>query len=112
MNGLGSKNSVCLVDFGAGNDGDEIYKLITWNMVLRAGGITGVQVWSKRKEFCNLATAFNNRNKTNIGLVSLLNIMYHKMYDDRLQCLYLLSSFYRTQVKQKQLEIKSQNRDL
>ena len=34
--------------------------------------------------------------------------MHHEMCGDRLQCLYLLSSFCRTQVKQKQLEIKSQ----
>ena len=62
MDGLGSNNSGCLVNFGIDDDGDETYKLITWNMVLR-GGITGVQVWSKRKEFRNLASAFNNRKK-------------------------------------------------
>ena len=104
IDGLGSKNSGCLINFGNDDDGDLIHKLITWNMVLM-GGITGIQVWSDRKEFRNLSTAFNNRKKTNIGLVSLLNVMYYELYGDRLQCMYLMSCFYRTQLKQKQLEL-------
>jgi len=106
MDGLGTKNSGCLINLGNDNDGDPIYKLITWNMVLK-GGITGIQVWSERKDFRNLATAFNNRKKTNIGLISLLNVMYYEMYGDRTQCMYLISCFYRTQLKQKQLEYKN-----
>ena len=106
MDGLGTKNSGCLINFGDDDDGDPIYKLVTWNMVLK-GGISGIQVWSERTEFRNLATAFNNRKKTNIGLVSLLNAMYYEMFGDRMQCMYLISCFYRTQLKQKQLEIKS-----
>ena len=106
MDGLGSKNSGCLINFGNDDDGDPIYKLITWNMVLK-GGITGIQVWSERNEFRNLATAFNNRKKTNIGLISLLNVMYYEMFGDRTQCMYLISCFYRTQLKQKQVELKN-----
>ena len=48
MDGLGSNNSGCLIDFGVDDDGDQIYKLVTWNMVLK-GGVTGVQVWSQQK---------------------------------------------------------------
>ena len=106
MDGLGRNNSGCLINFGEDDDGDTIYKLVTWNMVLK-GGMSGIQVWSERTEFRNLATAFNNRKKTNIGLVSLLNAMYIEMFGDRVQCMYLISCFYRTQLKQKQLEIKS-----
>ena len=69
------------------------------------GGVTGVQVWSQQKEFRNLATIFNNRKKTNQGLISLINVMYYEMCGDRLQCINLLPSFYRTQLKQKQLEL-------
>ena len=100
MDGLGTKNSGCLVDFGFDNNNDNILKLITWNMVLK-GRVTGLQVWSQRKDIRNLGTAFNNRKKTNIGLVSLLNAMYYEMYGDRLQCMFLVSYFYRTQLKQK-----------
>ena len=100
MDGLDSKNSGCLVDFGFDNDKDKILKLITWNMVLK-GRIAGLQVWSQRKDFRNLGTAFNNRKKTNIGLVSLLNAMYYEMYGDRFQCMFLVSCFYRTQLKHK-----------
>ena len=89
------KNSGCLINFGVDDDGDQMYKLVTWNMVLK-GGVTGVQVWSQRKEFRNLATVFNNRKKTNQGLVSLINVMYYEIYGDRPQCINLLSPFYRT----------------
>ena len=93
MDGLGSKNSGCLIHFGEDDDCDPIYKLITWNMVLK-GRINGIQVWSERTEFRNLSTAFNNRKKTNIGLVSLLNAMYFELFGDTMQCMYLLSCFY------------------
>ena len=38
--------------------------------------------------------------------MSLLNGMYFEISGDRTQCMYLLSYFYRTQMKQKQLEVK------
>ena len=105
MDGLGSNNSGCLVDFGVDAENFTILKLVTWNMVFK-GGIVGLQVWSQRKDIRNLGTAFNNRKKPNIGLVSLLNAMYFEMYGDRLQCTYLIACFYRTQLKQKQLDMK------
>ena len=105
MDGLGSKNSGCLINFGLDEENDNILKLVTWNMVLK-GGVVGLQIWSQRKDVRNLGTAFNNRKKTNIGLVSLLNAMYFEMYGDRLQCTFLIACFYRTQLKQKQLDIK------
>ena len=65
MDGLGSNNSGCLVDFGVDAENFTILKLVTWNMVFK-GGIVGLQVWSQRKDIRNLGTAFNNRKKTNI----------------------------------------------
>ena len=62
MDGLGSKNSGYLINFGDDDNGDPIFKLIAWNMVLK-GGITCMQSCSERNEFSNLATAFNNRKK-------------------------------------------------
>ena len=67
-----------------------------------------------KKIFSHLGTAFNNRKKNNVGLVSLLNAMYYEMYGDRFQCMFLVSCFYRTQLKQKQLDMKqliSSNQD-
>ena len=63
----------CLINFDNNDDGDSIYKLSNWNLVLK-GFISSIQVWSERKEFRNLVTEFNNRNK-NAGLDSLLNTM-------------------------------------
>jgi hypothetical protein len=106
--GFENKNSGCLINFGLDDEQDNIYKLITWSMVLH-GKTDGIQVWTKRKDFRNLSTAFNNRKKTNDGLISFLNTMYLEMFGDRMQCLYLLSCFYRTQIKQKQIKNKMTN---
>ena len=105
MDGLGTKKSGCLSNFGDNDDGDRIYKLVSWSAVLK-GGISSIQFCSERTEFRNLATAFNNRKKTIIGLVSLLNPMCCNVFGDRMQHVCPISCFYRTQLKQKQLEIK------
>ena len=98
MDGLGSQNSGCLIHFGEDDDCDAICKLVTWNMVLQ-GRLHGIQTWSERSDFRNLSTAFNNRKKTNIGLVSLLNAMHFEMCGDRMQCVHLLSCFLSHTVK-------------
>ena len=65
MHVLGSNNSGCLINFGNYDHGDPICKLIACNMVLK-GDVTGMQVWSERNQFRNLATAFDNRKKNKI----------------------------------------------
>ena len=62
MDGLGSKNSGCLVDFGFDLENEKLLKLITWNMVLK-GLLAGLQVWSQRKDIRNLGKSFSNRKK-------------------------------------------------
>ena len=63
-----------------------------------------MQVWSKRIDFCNLAAALNDRKKTNISLMLLLNVMHYEMHSDRTHCVNLISCFYCMQLKQKKLE--------
>ena len=50
MGGLGARNSGCLINFGADEDGNLIFKLAMQNMVLK-GGISNVHTWSERAEF-------------------------------------------------------------
>ena len=47
MDGLGSKNSRCLVNFSNDDNYDPIYKLIIWNNFLK-GRINSIQVWAER----------------------------------------------------------------
>ena len=100
MDSIVSKSSRCLINFRNDDDNDTICKLIAWKMVLN-GGKTVMQVWSERNESLDLATAFNNRNKTNMCLISLLNVMYYKMFGDKTQRMHLISCFYPTQLRQK-----------
>ena len=108
MDGLGSKNYGCLINFGNDEDGDPTRKLIAWNMVLK-GGITGMQVWSERNEFRNLAAAFNDRKKTNTFLISSLNVMNYEMFGDVTQFVCLVSYLYCAKLKQEQVELKKNN---
>lgn len=90
---FGHANSGCNIFFELDNIRSSISILVTFTHVLN-GRSDGYQVWSKRSTFRNLSKNFTDHQKTEEGLLSFLNNVYHEIYGDTLQVASSLSIYY------------------
>ena len=107
--GFGNHNYGCNVSFeGSDSQANPITHscLITWKQVLE-GKIDGIMVWRENSIFRNVYSNFDDRCKTNQGVLAVLNTLFPEVYGDRIQCMHLIHCYHRTTIKMQQKYIKA-----
>ena len=100
--GFGNHNYGCNITFqGSDSSSFSFTSLITWRHVLE-GKIDGVMIWRESSDFRNVYTNFNDRCKTNQGLVAVLNMLFLEVYGDCIQCMHLIHCYHRSTIKMQQ----------
>ena len=93
MHGFGVGNYSITMMYESEYRSSRYTQLVTWEEVLNAG-VDGIQIWEYYNSFCNLSESFQNRKSSNESLLQFLQTCYEELYGDRLQCAYLLFSYY------------------
>ena len=95
--GFGNHNYDCNVSFkGSDSTANPMSRtcLITWNHVLE-GKIDGIMEWREINIFRNVYSNFAHHCKTNQGVLAVLNTLFPKVYEDRIQCMHLIHCYHR-----------------
>ena len=100
--GFGNHNYGCKIMFEGSNITSPCFtSLITWRYVLE-GKIDGIIIWRESSVFRNMYTNFNDRCKTNQGLLAVLNTLFPEVYGDRIQCIQLIHCYHRSTIQMQQ----------
>ena len=107
--GFGNQNYGCNVTFEGSCSTSKVITLtylITWKEVLE-GKIDGIMVWREGNLFRNVFVNFADRQKTNQGVLAVLNKLFPEVYGDRIQCMHLIHCYHRTTIQMQQKYIKA-----
>ena len=99
---FGNHNYGCNITFkGTKSSSFSFTSLITWRHVLD-GKIDGIMIWREGSLFRNIYTNFNDRCKTNQGLLAVLSTLFLEVYGDRIQCMHLIYCYHRSTIHMQQ----------